>query len=87
MELNDEQRDISRRKIDEFSKALNATRFRGHDLGFFSEVRSEAGQVFHDARCVLCGRDLRITPEPQPNQIFASGSALALNCEDNHEND
>ncbi len=63
--------------------AMAGARMRGHKfMGYRTTAKSEAGRTYYDYTCEKCGMEVRITPQPMPNETFASGKALALNCKE-----
>ncbi len=61
-------------------EALAVMRSRGHVPDKLTAVVSGAGRSYIDYECNKCSMELRITHDPLPNETFASGKALALDC-------
>lgn len=60
------------------NEAREAAQNRGHTLGPFAP-----GEFWRERRyadCTECGMGVAVDPDPPPNGIDISGSAVALNC-------
>jgi hypothetical protein len=56
--------------------ALEACKFRGHNMTRFASLHSWAKV----ADCKKCGMTVFVNSRPAPNGIDISGEAVALNC-------
>lgn len=56
--------------------ALRSCRFRGHTM---DTLRPRGSRHWYSI-CLVCGKTLVLTPNPAPNEIDASGTALAMEC-------
>lgn len=66
------------RKIDRLRhEALQSCKARGHVMGRFIRVGT-----WSYCWCKVCNAWVAIDPEPAPNSIDISGSAVAINCGD-----
>lgn len=67
--------------IDWFKSSDRSTKFRGHNMTMFSEVRPANGQQIFRSTCIRCGRGVDVILDPMPNQTNVSGDAAAVNCD------
>ena len=58
--------------------ALESCEFRGHNMKPFSRKYRH----WWYSECKICGKEVRIVDDPQPNDIDISGEAVALGCKD-----
>lgn len=62
-------------------RARDAARARGHDLKPFKKVANWSGDKFYYLSvCKCCGKEVQVTPEPEPNGIDICGEAVGQNC-------
>lgn len=57
-------------------EALCSCRFQGHTM---DTLRPRGSRHWYSI-CLVCGKTLVLTPNPAPNEIDASGTALAMRC-------
>lgn len=61
-------------------QALASCKWRGHDMKRFLTVKCMSGHTHKISECKKCGAGVRVTAEPEPNDIDVGGEAVAVNC-------
>jgi hypothetical protein len=61
--------------------ARKSAKARGHQLGKFSPLAGLGWNISSYSSCVVCGREVSVSPTPPPNGIDISGEALAVGCD------
>lgn len=62
-------------------EARDAAKARGHALKPFKKVANWCGTKFYyQSACKCCGKEVQVTPEPEPNGIDICGEAVGTNC-------
>ncbi len=70
------QSKISSSRLDSLTaRAMEACRFRGHEMGHWQKTRGGAY-----SRCQRCDAQVTVKVDPMPNSIDIGGSAVALHC-------
>lgn len=60
--------------------AKRSALYRDHRMGMSKQVTTCDGRVHYDMTCVVCSCEIRVTPNPAPNQTRYSGTAFAFDC-------
>ncbi len=58
-------------------RAMEACRFRGHDMGHW-QASPQRGSAY--SRCLVCDAQATVKVDPLPNNIDIGGSAVAVHC-------